>query len=237
MFNRYLSAFYQSFSEELAMKLVDVHTQLLEMNVPVFQTSDAAVCLDIDNEHASKLLSRLSLAGHLLHLKRGLWAFKDKIEPLALPEYLTDPFPSYVSLQSALYKHGMISQMPAVTYAVSIGRTKIYDTPLGVVSVHHIHPSFFFGFETIGKGTAKVATPEKALIDFFYLSPAKSSLFKSLPELELPRDFSTKKAYRIVNQIRSERRKNLVRTLLEETLQISSVKVQSSSSFKIRTRH
>ncbi|MFQ6109361.1 MAG: hypothetical protein ACE5L7_07395 [Candidatus Aminicenantales bacterium] len=206
------------------MKLVDVHTQLLEMNVPVFQTSDAAACLDIDCAHASKLLSRLSLSGHLVHLRRGLWAFKDKVEPLALPVYLTDPFPSYVSLQSALYYHGMISQIPAIIYAVSIGRTKIHDTPLGVVSVHHVHPSFFFGFETIGKGTAKIATPEKALIDFFYLSPAKSNLFRALPELELPRGFSAKKAFRIVSQIRSERRKSLVRRLFEETLRMSSVK-------------
>lgn len=207
------------------MKLVDVHTMLLEMNVPVFQTSDAAARLNIENAHASKLLSRLSLSGHLVHLRRGLWAFKDKVEPLALPVYLTDPYPSYVSLQSALYYHGMISQIPTITYAVSIDRTKIYDTPLGAVSVHHVHPSFFFGFETIGKGMAKMATPEKALIDFFYLSPAKSNLFRALPELELPKNFSARRAYKIISQIRSARRKNLVGRLFEETLQISSVKV------------
>jgi len=205
----------------LIVKLVDVHTKLLEMNVPVFQTSDAAACLNVDSAHASKLLSRLSLSGHLVHLRRGLWAFRDRVEPLALPVYLTDPFPSYVSLQSALYYHDMISQIPAITYVVSIGRTKIYDTPLGVVSVHHVHPSFFFGFKTIGKGVAKMATPEKALIDFLYLSPAKSNLFRALPELELPRGFSAKKAYKVISQIRSARRKNLVRNLFEEALQTS----------------
>lgn len=203
------------------MKLVDVHTKLLEMNVPVFQTSDAAACLNVDSAHASKLLSRLSLSGHLVHLRRGLWVFRDRVEPLALPVYLIDPFPCYVSLQSALYYHDMISQIAAVTYAVSIGRTKIYDTPLGVVSVHHVHPSFFFGFDTIGKGVAKMATPEKALIDFLYLSPAKSNLFKALPELEFPRGFSVKRAHEIINQIRSERRKNLVKSLFEGTLQMS----------------
>jgi predicted transcriptional regulator of viral defense system len=207
------------------VKLVDVHIKLLEMNVPVFQTSDAAAWLNIDSAHASKLLSRLSLSGHLVHLRRSLWAFKDTVEPLALPVYLTDPFPSYVSLQSALYNHDMISQIPTVTYAVSIDRTKTYDTPLGVVSVHHVHPSFFFGFETIGKSIAKMATPEKALIDFLYLSPAKSNLFRALPELELPKGFSAKRADKIISQIRSARRKNLVRRLFEETLQMSSVKV------------
>lgn len=198
------------------MKLVDVHTQLLEMKGAVFQTSDAAACLNIDNAHASKLLARLASAGHLVHLGRGLWVFKDMVEPLALPEYLTSPFPSYVSLQSALYYHDMISQIPAIIYAVSIGRTKRYETPLGVVSIHHVHPSFFFGFESIGKGITKIATPEKALIDFFYLSPTKSNLFRALPELELPRNFTIKKAHNVISRIRSARRKNLVKRRFQE---------------------
>ena len=200
------------------MKLVDVHTKLLGMKVAVFLTSDAAACLNINNAHASKLLSRLSIAEHIVHLSRGLWAFKDRVDLLALPEYLTTPFPSYVSLQSALYYHDMISQIPAITYAVSIGRTKRYETPLGIVSVHHVQPSFFFGFESIGKGIAKIASPEKALIDFLYLSPSKSNLFKALPELEFPKSFMVKRARRIINRIRSTRRKNLVNRLFEELL-------------------
>ena len=115
------------------MKLVDVHARLLDMNVAVFQTSDAAACLNIDRGHASKLLARLSQAGHLLRLRRGLWAFKERVEILSLPEYLTSPFPSYVSLQSALYHHGVISQIPSNTYAVSISRTRSFETPLGTV--------------------------------------------------------------------------------------------------------
>ena len=200
------------------MKLVDVHSRLLEMEVAVFQTSDAAACLNIDNAHASKLLARLTSAGHLVHLSRGLWAFKDRVEFLALPEYLTNPFPSYISLQSALYYHDMISQIPTVIYAVSISRTKKYETPLGVVSIHHVNPSFFFGFELMGRGIAKMATPEKALIDFLYLSPARSNLFRALPELEFPKNFSTKEAHKIIAKIRSVRRKNLVKKLSEELI-------------------
>lgn len=200
------------------MKLVDVHAKLLEMEVAVFQTSDAAACLNIDSAHASKLLARLSSAGHLFHLSRGLWAFKGRVEPLALPEYLTNPFPSYISLQSALYYHDMISQIPAITYAVSISRTKRYETPLGVVSIHHVNPSFFFGFESMGRGIAKMASPEKALIDFLYLSPAKSNLFRALPELEFPKNFSTKRARKIIGQIRSVRRQKLVKRLFDEVM-------------------
>ncbi|MCK4557217.1 MAG: hypothetical protein KAU47_06840, partial [Candidatus Aminicenantes bacterium] len=75
-----------------------------------------------------------------------------------------------------------------------------------------------FGFESIGKSIAKIASPEKALIDFLYLSPSKSNLFKALPELEFPKSFAAKRARRIINRIRSTRRKNLVNRLFEELL-------------------
>ena len=63
----------------------------------------------------------------------------------------------------------MISQVPAVTYAVSLARTRRFATPVGTVSVHHVQPSFFFGFEDAGRG-GRLATPEKALVDVNWLA-------------------------------------------------------------------
>jgi len=198
------------------MRLVDVHARLLKMGVPVFQTSDAAAYLSIGNSHASKLMARLAASGHVARLARGRWGFRDQINPFALPEYLTAPYPSYVSLQSALYHHGMISQIPAVLYAVSIARTKNYANPMGTVSVHHVDPSFFFGYQPAGKGPGKIATPEKALIDFLYLSPARTRLFQALPELDLPKRFKVNAARSIIRRIRPVRRRNHVSRLFEE---------------------
>jgi predicted transcriptional regulator of viral defense system len=198
------------------MRLVDVHARLLKMGLPVFQTSDAAAYLGVGNAHASKLLARLAASGHLARLGRGRWGFKDRIDLLALPEYLTAPYPSYASLQSALYHHGMISQIPAVLYAVSIDRTKTHDTDLGMVSIHHVHPSFFFGHQPAGKGPGKIATPEKALIDFLYLSPTRTRLFQALPELEFPGEFKVSEARKIIRRIRAVRRRNHVSRLFEE---------------------
>ncbi len=45
---------------------------------------------------------------------------------------------------------------------------------LGVVSIHHIDPAFFFGFETTGDKNVWMAVPEKALLDIFYLGPARN---------------------------------------------------------------
>ena len=200
------------------MKLVDVHARLLKMGLAVFQTSDAAAYLGVGNAHASKLLTRLAAAGHLAKLGRGRWGFKGRIGDYALPEYLTAPYPAYVSLQSALYHHGMISQIPSVIYAVSIARTRTYATPLGKVSVHHVHPSFFFGYRPVGKDAGKIATPEKALVDFLYLSPARTRLFRALPELDIPRSFNLNEARKIITRIRAVRRRSLVSGLFEDLM-------------------
>jgi predicted transcriptional regulator of viral defense system len=204
------------------MRLVDVHARLLKIGVPAFRTPDAAALFGIRSAHASKLLARLAASGHLTRLGRGRWGFEGRIDPFALPEYLTSPFPSYVSLQSALYHHGMISQIPSVLFAVSIARTRVYATALGTVSVHHVDPSFFFGYRAAGNGPGKIATCEKALIDFLYLSPGRTRLFQALPEHEFPPDFKVAEARRIIRRIRSVRRRNHVTRRFEELLRATS---------------
>jgi predicted transcriptional regulator of viral defense system len=151
-------------------------------------------------------------------LRRGVWAVPGRVDALALPEYLTAPLPAYVSLQSALYLHGMISQMPAVTYAVTLARTRRYATPLGVVSLHHVQPTFFFGFEDHGHAGGRLASPEKALVDFLYLAPARSKLFRALPELEWPKRFRAGVARDMVRRIAPDRRRAFVAAKFDELL-------------------
>ena len=204
------------------MTLIDALASLTTMRVPVFETGDAAVRLGLTNAHASAVLARLAAARHLVRLRRGIWAFPERVDPLALPGRLTAPLPSYVSLQSALYVHGMISQVPAVTYAVSLARARRFDTPLGVVSIHHVTPAFFCGFEPSGRQGALIASPEKALVDFLYLAPARSNLFRALPELELPRGFSARLARSMTDRIESTRRRAMVTRSLDRILGASA---------------
>jgi predicted transcriptional regulator of viral defense system len=198
------------------MKLIDVFTKLKELNLPAIQTNDAAAYLNIGVNHANKLLSRISETKQMIHIKHGVWTFPDT-DPLILPNFLTAPFPSYVSLQTALYFHNMISQIPSIIYIISVGRTNLYKTPIATFSAHHVHPSFFFGFDEKSKdGLLKIATPEKALLDIFYLSQTKTRLFKTLPEVELPKHFNIALANKMISKITSIRKKTLVQRLFSE---------------------
>ncbi len=201
------------------MRLLAALTQLQGLNQPVMETGDMAVVLGVGKAHASKIAARLAEAGHLLALRRGVWAFPGRIDTLAIPERLTAPQPAYVSLQSALYHHGMISQVPSSVYAVSLARTRRYVTPLGVVSVHHVAPDFFFGYETLGEKGIRLARPEKALLDVFYLSPAKSRLFCQLPEVERPDGFDVQEAHCMIARIPFPARRNMVAERFEQWLE------------------
>ena len=168
--------------------------RLRSLSVPVFATADAGVALGQSIPAASKTLQRLRDAGLARFIRKGLWTVQDDLAPYVLPEYLTAPHPGYVSLQTALYLHGMIEQIPAVVYAVTLARTQRIQTTFGTFSLHRIAPAFFGGFDVSSRSGAKIATPEKALLDVFYLSAGRSRLFAALPEVEVPAGFRRKEA-------------------------------------------
>lgn len=181
---------------------------LRRLGVPAIDTADAAAALRLSTAAASQTLARLADAGLVRAVRHGTWWLEDTLDPLRLPEYLTAPLPSYVSLQTALQRRGLIEQIPGVIYAVSLARTQRLTTKVGTFSIHHVAPEVFGGYEETAGG-AKLATAEKALFDVAYLSSGRSRLFVSLPELELPRGFRHKELSRWVAKIPSERSRTL----------------------------
>lgn len=200
------------------MTLSEALGKIKAMAQPVFRTADIMVTLEIRKSYASKLLDRLAQQGHVIRIKRGLWALSESLEPLALVPHLTAPFPSYVSLQSALYYHDMVFQIPDVIYCVSLARARTYETPIATISVHHVPASFFFGYEERGEHHVRMALPEKALLDILYLSQTRSRLFTFLPEIEFPPQFSIKRARNMINKITGVRRRSLVLSQFEQLL-------------------
>ena len=183
---------------------------LRALKTPVLTTADASAALGSSIEAASQTLRRLRAAGLVWGIRKGLWSLADPTEPLALAEYVTAPYPSYASLQTALYLHGMIDQIPAVTYLASLSRSHQVRTSVATFSVHRIAPEFFGGFDVLPGSGVKLAAPEKALLDVLYLSGTRSRLFAALPEVELPRKFSHRVAKAWIARISSARLRSLV---------------------------
>jgi predicted transcriptional regulator of viral defense system len=187
----------------------DAFARLLRLEIPVLDTADAAAALEQSRFAASKTLSRLSESGLITSIRHGCWWIGSRADPYRLPEFLTAPMPSYLSLQTALHMRGMVEQIPEVFYAVSIARTQRITTSVGSFSIHHVAPELFGGFEET-EGGVKLATAEKALFDLAYLSGGRSRLFAGVPELEIPAKFQWREVRRWMGRVASPRARTLV---------------------------
>lgn len=196
------------------MRAVHVYADLQRFGKLVFTTEDAALRLRAKKPAMSRSLHRLAEAGLVLQLRHGLWSLDSRIDPFTVPEYLTAPFPSYVSFQSALYFHKMISQIPQVIYVASLAPTRRIETKIASYSIHRLQPDFFGGFDT-PREHLRLATPEKALLDVLYLRTARSRLFAALPEVTLPRNFDEGAAQQWIGRLPRYRATMVSRALSE----------------------
>lgn len=86
--------------------------------------------------------------------------------------------PSYVSLESALGFYHLIPEGVYSQQAITTRKTNSYKTPLGVFNYRTLKPAFFFGYRILHKDKLPVlmAEPEKALLDYLYLTGSLLSL-------------------------------------------------------------
>lgn len=191
------------------MNQTEALQSIQRLGVSSFETRDISALLRVTPANASVLLSRLASRGFVHRLARGRWSMGAQSSPEQLAEQVSAPSPAYVSLQSALFRHGLIEQVPEMLYAVTLGRARRVHTPSGTVSLHRMPPALFGGYETADDGT-KMATAEKALFDLLYLGPTRSRLFVSLPEMELPKSFRWVEVSRWAKKIAGKSRRAFV---------------------------
>lgn len=200
------------------MSSLELLTLLKQQNLSHFRIQDVAQLAGVSVNTISSQLKRLEKSGHIVRLKRGLIALPDKIQRFALPAILTAPIPSYVSLYSALFFHGLIEQIPEIIYAITAGRTTQVTNSLATVSFHHVDLTFVAGYMVDPKTEIAMATAEKALVDTLYLQSSRSSLFHKLPELEIPPEFSERCAKEFIGLIPHEAKRKSTRIRLEKIL-------------------
>jgi predicted transcriptional regulator of viral defense system len=158
------------------------YTELLNItrNTPVFSSSLLLAGRGSANS-MRRQLDRWVKTGRLLQLRRGVYSVAPPYQaeaphPFLVANHLRKP--SYVSLQSALSYYGMIPEFVPVTTSVTTGRPEELETPLGGFAFRHVKKTAFFGYTQteISRGQAVfLASPEKALLDLLYFTPASDS--------------------------------------------------------------
>lgn len=79
---------------------------------------------------------------------------------------------SYVSLETALSYYNLIPEQIFMITSVSTRKTKTFDTDAGRFSYKNIKNEIYLGYDTVldEPGTFFIASPEKALLDYFYFN-------------------------------------------------------------------
>ncbi len=208
------------------MKQIEALQRLRKLATPAVESRDVAALLQVSASNATTILRRLAAEGMIIHLSRGRWLVNSKIDRLALPELISAPYPAYISLQSALFHHGMIEQIPSVIYAVTPARPRRLRTPLGTSSYHRMPPELFKGYELSSVSDAKIATAEKAIFDLVYLAPGRSRVFSRLPELTIPRRFQWQRLKEYTELVKSSGR----RAFIAERIKVIRSSASSSST-------
>lgn len=197
------------------MKAADVFSRLQRL-APIVTTSEAATTLNMSPTATVHALGRLASAGLVRSVRHGVWYVGlGPIDTLTVLPVLTRPYPSYMSVWSALFNHGMIDQIPRAVYAVSMGRAKKVRSAGTTFDVHHMCPALFDGYSGATGTRAGVATPEKALFDTVYLLASRSADM-SLPELELPDGFDAGAVWAWVELIEGRRLQTIVSRQLRQ---------------------
>jgi len=152
--------------------------QLAEQ-LPVF-TFDDFLGAEESISYLRMVLHRYEKSGKLLRLKKGIYttsAYVEKMKNRGEIETFTDFLsnflysPSYLSLDTILYRHNILTEIPVNLTSVSQNKTAIFTNKLGNFIYHTIKPSLFCGFELSEESEFSImrATKAKAIFDFLYL--------------------------------------------------------------------
>ena len=133
-----------------------------------------------------RAVSRLTKRGLLSRVANGVYLNKFVSDASASDFVSILKRNAYVSLESALNHWGISTQSPVSLTCVTTDNAKEYRTPEFTISFRTISDRLFWGF--VEKQTRyskyRIAEPEKALLDWIYLT-LQSGLTPRLDEIEL----------------------------------------------------
>ena len=159
---------------------IEVLRQLGRQGGRILTLQALSLASGLREEATRKALRRLEVKGYVKRLGKRLYA--NGLLPPTLEEVaMVLGRPSYVSFESGLERHGLISQMPLVLTCASAVESGSKETPFGEIVFHRLKASLFFGYAA--DDGILCAEPEKALLDFIYISLKTKGGLPPLDEL------------------------------------------------------
>lgn len=140
--------------------------KLYESGLKLFTARNLKELLEVNKrDTAFSVIRRFIKNGLLVRIERDKYSFTGvRVHDFLLANFLYPP--SYISLETALNFHGILSQFPYEIISISSRKTA-KKTIEGKSYVYiHLQKSLFWGYEK--RGDYLVASPEKAILDQLY---------------------------------------------------------------------
>ena len=151
----------------------------------VILASELASNYNLPVASVQKALLRLKDRGLVSRVAEGVYANK-LVRDIAAADFIRVLRPySYVSLESGLSHWGLSTQSPVALTCVTTGKPKEYRVPEFAIRFRTISPNLYWGFveKQTRYATYLIAEPEKALLDWVYLS-LQGGIRPSLDEVD-----------------------------------------------------
>jgi len=164
----------------------------------IFSTDDiASLFPDEDLSTIKKALFRWKKSGSIISLKKGLYELvypqNFNIPDMFVANKLYEP--SYVSLETILSKTSIIPEVSMSVTSISTKPTRRFKNKHGLFTYTTFKPEYFTGYyiERENDFSIFVAEPEKALIDYFYISKKKKVVINERLDIDIVLDLNKKK--------------------------------------------
>lgn len=162
---------------------------LAKSEVPFFTRQNLEILLGDNRRTLDYRIKALIVDEILLPLKSGAYLnralYEQQAEPEDMLRYIATMMvePSYISLEYAMAFYGILAESVYTLTLITTKKTRILPNSLMDFAYRNLKPELFFGFEqkAFGNFTYAIATPEKALFDYIYLTPLVSK--RSMKEL------------------------------------------------------
>jgi predicted transcriptional regulator of viral defense system len=187
-------------------------------NKSLFSFSDVVILTGENKASIAVQLSRLVKSGIIEHPVRGWY-----VNPFRAPSNeelaMVIRYPSYLSLEYALSKHGILSQNVFTYTLISTKLPYIYRTNENIFEFHQVKRSLFWGYQK--EGFVQIAEPEKALLDLVYIKVVRGrnlnpSALGSLMEDMYLEEIDHKKLFQYADRYDETTLKILSRLMVKE---------------------
>ncbi len=146
--------------------------QKIAVKLPFFSTQDLVV---YDPNFNRFQITEWRAKGYIQRIKRGFYIVSgfslSERELFLIANKIYEP--SYISLESALRHYNLIPEGVFTTTSLSTKKTTRISTPVGNFQYRSMTPALFFGYTLVASrlGNARMAEPEKAVLDYLYFHP------------------------------------------------------------------